>query len=66
MDKSAIAFMSSLSITAPVGFDGEFKIIAFVLSVIFSWTSSAFNLNSFSILQSTDTGVPPAKLTQAS
>ena len=53
--------MSSLSITAPVGLDGEFKKIAFVFGVIFSKTSSAFNLNSFSILQSTGTMLPPAR-----
>ena len=58
--------MSSFSITAPVGLDGEFKIIAFVLLVIFSATSSAFNLNSFSILQSTGTMLPPAKFSTAS
>ena len=66
IDKSAIALMSSFSITAPVGFDGEFNIIAFVFLVIFSSTSSAFNLNSFSILHSTGIVCPSAKLTQAS
>ena len=66
IDKSAIALMSSFSITAPVGLDGEFNMIAFVLSVIFSATSSAFNLNSFSILQSTGTMLPPARFSTAS
>ena len=40
--------------------------MAFVLFVIFSATSSAFNLNSFSILQSTGTMSPPARFSTAS
>ena len=58
--------MSSFSITAPVGFDGEFNMIAFVFSVIFSSTSFACSLNSFSILHSTGTTFPSANFTQAS
>ena len=66
IDKSAIALISSLSITAPVGFDGEFKITALVFLFIFSWTSSAFNLNSFSISQLTPTTFPSANFIHAS
>ena len=58
--------MSSFSITAPVGFEGEFNMMAFVFLVSFSATSSAFSLNSFSILQSTGMIFPPAILMHAS
>ncbi len=65
-DKSAIAFTSFLSITAPEGLQGEFNMIALVFEVIFSFTSSIFNFKLFSIEHSTETGLASLSFMQAS
>ena len=55
-----MASTSSLLITAPVGLQGEFRMMAFVLGVMHFSTSAAVMLKPFSSWAGTGTALAPA------